>query len=64
MIKVQNSNLFFLQFSVLITDNNEKKVDRIIGFGNPGLLGLINGRVNFLLIERSGLFQVLSIKYS
>jgi len=43
--KVKGTNNSFLQFNMTIIDGDTKKLERIIGFGNPELLPLLNGKV-------------------
>ena len=54
---VQNSNYWFLQFSCAITDNETNKLEKIVGFGNPCLLGSLLGKGVQLYID--GTFKIV-----
>ena len=45
MAMVKDSQLFFLQFNITVPDQSTGKLDRIIGYGNPSLFGILNGNV-------------------
>ena len=46
---VKASSFFFLQFNLSITDAESGKLDRIVGFGNPVLFGLLSGKVQIYI---------------
>ena len=54
---VQNSNYWFLQFSCTIADNETNNVEKIVGFGNPGLCGSLLGEIVQLYIY--GTFKII-----
>ena len=46
----------FLQLNLSLTDSDTKKIQRIIGFGNPTLFGTLNGKVN---VQIDGTFKIV-----
>ena len=52
---VHNSNFFFLQFNQTIFDNETKKVERIMVYGNPFLFGILSGGVQLYI---DGTFRI------
>ena len=43
--KVKGTNNWFLQFNATVIDPESRKLERLIGFGNPELILLLNGKV-------------------
>ena len=56
MAMVKDSTQFFLQFNVTLPDQKTGKIERIVGYGNPWLFGLLNGRVQIYI---DGTFRIV-----
>ena len=56
MDMVQNSNFFFLQLNAAVLDNKTGNLQRLMGFGNPVIFGVLKGkRVNIYI---DGTFRI------
>ena len=47
---------FFLQFNAAISDPETKKIERIVGYGNPSLFGILKGKVQIYI---DGTFRIV-----
>ena len=58
MDMVQNSNFFFLQLNAAVLDNNTGNLQRLMGFGNPVIFGVLKGKGANIYID--GTFHIAS----
>ena len=66
VLKLENTDNWFLLFNHSIPDSKTDVMERIAGFGNPALFGLLNGKIDLHIdtsfyVVRKSFYQMLVI---